>query len=198
MNNTINQNSTNFKAKLYNTKGMLVKCPNFLELASGKDIMALKGSPSTDIFVNAIRSKKVDKFGDYKISADLRIQNPLFGNQSFTEIIDDRHASACKDEIDELNFLDILVGSRTDNCKRLENKALYMQILDNIKVNSKKSGFVLDNFIPSKILEKMLKETPKEQHGFSEDRIKDFQKIASNMDESLIKEHKLNDYEWFV
>ena len=63
----------------------------------------------SDIFVNAIRSEKLGKFGDYKITADLRIQNPLFGNKLFDELIDSRHASPCEDEYDELKFIQFII-----------------------------------------------------------------------------------------
>lgn len=189
--NKINQDSTNFQAKLYSTKGKLIRSTDFFKPFG--DNMSAKGSPKTDIFVSKIINKKLGEgiYNAYKVSADLKIENPLFGKQSFNQIIDNCHASACEDEIDELYFLDKMVGLPTDDCKRLENKALYMQIIEKFKTN-------LDNLTPSKILEKMLKETSQEQHGFTEERIKDFQKIANRMDESLENNNKFLDYEWLV
>ena len=162
--------------------------------------MATKGSSKTDIFVKKIRSEKLGKgiYKAYKISADLKIENPLLGSKFLNQIIDNCHASPCKDEMDELYFLDKLVGSPTDDCKRLENKALYMQIIDKIKINSEKSSSEKNDFIASKILEKMLKETPQEEHGFTNARVEDFRKIANRMDESLEKYKELKGYEWFV
>ena len=195
MNNKVNQNSVNFNARLYNTKQQLVKCTNFFETFSGKDTMSLKGSPNTDIFVNSIKSELLSKLGGFKITADIKISNPLLGLQSFSEVIDSHYASPCEDEIDELHFLDKLVGIRTNDCKNLENRALFMRIMEQFKINSKKADCIST---PSKILEKMLQETPRDKHGFTADRIREFQEIARNMDESLEKDHKIAGHEWMV
>jgi hypothetical protein len=192
--NKINPDSTSFQAKLYSTKGKLIRSTDFFKPFG--DNMSAKGSPKTDIFVRAINSKK--SFDNYEISADLTIKNPLLGTQSFNQLIDRQYISPCEDEIDELHFIDRLVGLESDDCKRLENRALCMQILEKININSEKLGFNLDDFIPSKVLEKMLIETPQEEHGFVEKRIEDFKKIAKRLDESLIKDKKLNGWEWCV
>lgn len=192
--NKINPDSTNFKARLYGPNKTLIRSTDIRNIFG--DNMSAKGSPNTDIFVRAINSIK--RVENYEISADVTIKNPLLGTQSFNQLIDSQYISPCRNEMDELEFIDRLVGLESDDCKRLENRALCMQILEKININSEKLGFNLDDFIPSKVLEKMLKETPQEEHGFVEKRVEDFKKIAKKLDESLIKDKKLNGCEWFV
>ena len=199
MNTTINHtNPTNFKARLYNTKGQRIRCTDFFE-QFGKDVMATKGSPQTDIFVKSIKSEPTAiDLRDFKITADLVIKNPLLGSKAFTEVIDDRYAHACETDIDELHFLDKLTGLRTNDCENLENKALYIQIIDRIKSDIDKKNLKLEDSRPTEVLETMLKEVPAEAHGFTKERIDGFRKIANRMEDSLKNDKDFRGYEWLI
>ena len=182
-NHTQSSNNTNFKARLFGINGQEIK--SFQHGA--EKIMANRGSKKTEIFINNFISTK-NGYEGYKNEIDLTIKNPLFGAQRFIQnIFHPTNAPIKGDYNSELWHMDLLTGLKSNNCKNLENKALRMSLLKKIKAGlngyDNESG---DSLVPIDILTERLLLMKPESHGFSFDRIKDFEQIAKKLLNEII------------
>ena len=166
-----------FSGRLFAPSGRQIK--SFEAFAIGReDQMAKRGSHATDIFVKKFISKE-NPAGDYENLAEVAVDNPLFGIQKFVANVFNRTNSPV--EGDHIWSMDLLTArNRTDN---LENRALRGSLIDRIKEAA--DG---EEKNPVKILANMLKACKPEKHGFSNERVGDFQRVAEGLTEELLAE----------
>lgn len=175
-----------FTARLFNDKGQQIKAFEMLDNVRGIDLMANRGDESTDIFVKEFISEK-NHFGGYDNSARVAIENPLFGRQEFIqELCHETNSPIKGNKTLEFDHLDLLTGFKTNYCKDLENKALKMCLIDEIKKNINCRN--LSDINPESILlSKLASAIDNKTLMFYSDRIFEFQEIARKLLIELIQ-----------
>ncbi len=178
-NNSLRANAPQFSARLFALDGMKqIKAFDRLSQLKGIDEVAKRGNKNTDIFVKNFISIE-DGLAGYKNFADVEIKNPLFGHQKFSFDIHHATNSPINEDITyQMNNLDIL----TRKCNFLEDKAIKLSLIKRVKDAFKNKSEKLN---PVDYLQDMLKNTP--NHGFSDERINDFNRIAKNLLNSILK-----------
>jgi len=179
--NSINQT---FTGRLFNYDGQQIKSFDSFDVSGGKDKMAERGAPATDIYIKDFISTEDSRGDGYDNSIQLSIHNPLFGSQRFVQQLAHKTNDSVKGcSSSELWHMDLLTHcQRTDD---LENKALRGTLIDKVKELATKRDEI--SLSPTDILANMLQDCDKNEHGFSDKRIGDFQRIAHRLTNELIR-----------
>ena len=214
------QNSPNFGARLFLSYPMTrvgenIQIKAFLKAdrLNNIDVMAKKASPATDIFVTYIsKDKSKDKCLRFVV------KNPLFEDIKISNVFKTVETDGSGDLETNLKVLDAFTGEATNNCKDLENMAVkgalstkFFNIVDSIlgdiesipELCKKLADVYNNNELPQgrAILSEMLAKIPQRIHGFSDERIKDFEQIADKLQndyETFLKEEILPKLETFL
>ena len=200
------QNSPNFGANLFITQPMSkvggkvqIKAFSQSDIIKNIDVVLQKGSQSTDIFVSKIQKENIAD----KPIVNFLLKNPLFIDYKSTVEI---QKFEDKTNSNDMEILEYFANEGTKNFEILENKAceetlkskFFKQIevlLENFESIQGLRQILTDAFrnneLPQcrNILSEMLTKTSQKAHGFSDERIKDFEQIADKLQ---------NDYETFL
>lgn len=181
-----NQTSPNFRGNLFNQNNHKIKSFDIISHLHNVDEMSNRGNRLTNIYINNFISEK-NPFGGYNNSVRLTIENPLFGSQRFVyDLCHETNSKVNEGTFDELYHFDLLTGLKSNNCKTLENRAMYLSLMDEIKLRAKSA--IGESLNPLDILkEKIDNAVTNNGVKLSLDRIKEFQYVAKNLLEDLIK-----------
>lgn len=178
-------NSQTFKANLYYNNEQLN------EYGFNYGNIADCGAKNTDIFVSGINVKQIGR--DNYASINFTLSSPIFGYRTFKNT--NRHNFGGRNPNDNImdaeEFVHRSFASPGNTIEYFENKTLEQTLLKTINKNARanKISFSTDYETDAvKILDEILSGIDKEKEGLNEERIKELNNVAKEINKKVILE----------